>query len=498
MAPSDPAPTPPRPGADDAEAPAERTAKDDTLDATRFRDPIPYGIDSWYPVLRGGEAPVLFAEASEPRAAQRLARTWEELPEGGRVILQGSARKGPRPDLASLEADLQGQGTAERFVVCLSPSGIATLLPIADSAAMRGGSALLQHGTGQGLGLLAGIGMLTPFGVPRRHGRPELSIWTKGAARDEADDLPVLPVAGTVAVIAGSPDRNQKIIVRAQDRRGAARAILKIGFNPRSDDAIEREARAIEAMAELCPGRAPQLLAEGERAGRRWMAQEVLAGGSGGLRVTELHADLLVELIGAERADLPLAEVDAYGDALRQLQSLEPSFDPDWHGAYRDLAQALADASDDATFPVHAAHGDFVPWNLAARGGELRAFDWEYFEREAPALHDLVHFHVQTAVLADEKPGERVFDELQQLFAGPGGRVVRALGLAGDDVLRLVSLYILQMGVTSEVLERLRPAPFIESARLRRVRLTLCQRLAGLLKERRLPDWSQAPGRAAA
>ena len=56
----------------------------------------------------------------------------------------------------------------------------------------------------------------------------------------------------------------------------------------------------------------------------------------------------------------------------------------------------------------------------------------------------------------------------------------------------------MRMGVTSEVIERLRPAPLIESVRLRRVRLALCVRLAGLLAERRLPEWCLVPGRAAA
>ncbi len=490
----------PPPGSDSipsrGERPDARAA--DGLDPTRFRDPIPHGIDSWYPVLRGGDAPVLFADTGEPRAVQRLARGWAELPEGGRVILQGSLRQRGRADLEDLTAALRRGGSAERFVVCLGPGGAATLLPAADRAAFRGGAALLHRRGGARPGLLAGLGILAPFGLTGRNGRKELTVWTKGGPRDGSDDLAVLPVAGSVAVIASTPDRNQKIIVRAQDRRGAARALLKIGFNRRSSDAIEREARALEAMSKLCPGRAPELLAAGERAGKSWMAQEFLKGTSGGLRITELHADMLEELAGAGRRDLSLGEIGAFEAAVRRLRSLEPSFDPDWHDAYQSLARALADATGDAKLPVHAAHGDFAPWNLVARGGQLRAFDWEHFELRAPALHDLVHFHVQTGALASEAPGERVFDGLRSLFTGPGGRVLRALGIGGEDVLRLVSLHVLQMGVTSEVVERLRPAPLIESVRLRRVRLALCVRLAGLLAERRLPEWCPVRGRAAA
>ncbi|MEC8513102.1 MAG: phosphotransferase [Planctomycetota bacterium] len=470
----------------------------DGLDPARFRDSIPHGIDSWYPVLRGGPAPVLFADTSELRAVQRLARGWAELPEGGRVILQGGLRQRGRVDLDELAAALERGGSAERFVVFLGPGGVATLLPTADRAAFRGGAALLGRGGRTRPGLLEGLGLLTPFGLTGRNDRKELTIWTKGGSRDGRDDLTVLPVEGSVAVIASAPDRNQKIIVRAQDRRGAARAILKIGFNQRSDDAIERETRAIEAVSKLCPGRAPELIAASERAGRSWMAQEFLEGPNGGLRITNLHANMLEELAGAGRRDLPLREIDAFQAAVRRLEGLDPGFDPDWHDAYRALASALTNATDDAKLPVHAAHGDFVPWNLAVHEGRLRAFDWEHSELRAPALHDLVHFHVQTGALASEIPGEQVFDELRSLFAGPGGRVVSALGIDGEDVLRLVSLHVLQMGVTSEVVERLRPAPLIESVRLRRVRLALCVRLAGLLAERRLPEWCLVSGRAAA
>ena len=292
-------------------------------------------------------------------------------------------------------------------------------------------------------------------------------------------------------MIASAPDRNQKIIVRAQDRRGAARAILRSASTGAATTRSSARPARSRPASRLCPGRAPELFAAGERAGKP-MAQEFLQGTSGGLRITDLHADMLEELAGAGRRSPSTRSAPSRPRSAASRAS-EPSFDPDWHDAYQALARALADATGDRTLPVHAAHGDFVPWNLTARAGQLRAFDWEHSELRAPALHDLVHFHVQTGALASETPGERVFDGLRSLFAGPGGRVVRALGISSGDVLRLVSLHVLQMGVTSEVIERLRPAPLIESVRLRRVRLALCVRLAGLLAERRLPEWCLVP-----
>ena len=162
------------------------------------------------------------------------------------------------------------------------------------------------------------------------------------------------------------------------------------------------------------------------------------------------------------------------------------------------LARAIVEYQGDAPIRCNLAHGDFTPWNSLVAQGEVRAYDWEQTQRLAPALYDLVHFHVQTGVLVGHHPGERVFDELERLFSGPGSRLVNALGLERDDVLRLVALYVLSMGVSSEVLERLRPAPFAQAGWLRRARLALCRRLAGLLKDRRLPSWTQQSGRRAA
>ena len=125
-------------------------------------DPIPHGIDSWYPVLRGGEAPVLFADTGELRAVQRLARGWEELPAGGRVILQGSLRQRGRADLDDLAAALQRGGQRRALRGVPRSRGAATLLPAGDRAAFRGGAALLHRRGGVRPGSLAGLGILAP------------------------------------------------------------------------------------------------------------------------------------------------------------------------------------------------------------------------------------------------------------------------------------------------------------------------------------------------
>ena len=458
-----------------------------------MNDSFAYGIDSWYPVVRGGARPEFFVDASDERARRRLRKAWESLDVGGRVVLRASAPVGGTPQLEPLEEVLEGPGYSERFVVFPGTGGSFTLLPLTSGAALRGGMALLPSGRLEGRALWAGLRMLSPFGAARRVGRPEIAIWTKGTPERDSEDLTILPVAGSIAVMAGVPGHNQKVIVRALDRRGAARAILKIGYSERSDDAIAREVDALRTMAKLAPKAAPRLLAKGSRAGRSWLAQEVLTGRRSGDRLGPAHAEFLCSLAALERTDKQLDEVPAYRDALGHLATLEPGFDEDWHAEYTRLADALRTTLDGAPVPVHLAHGDFTPWNVLRRRGEIQAFDWEYFSQAAPALYDAIHFHVQSRVLLDQHPGPRIFGELEAFFRGPVRQVIDAAGLNGPEILRAVGLYILHEGTAAEVQERLRPAPFVQASWLRRARLDLCGRIAGLLLERQLPPWSLVP-----
>lgn len=456
----------------------------------------PLGIDVWYPVLRGGEAPVATFTTADARVSEHARDASEELENGQRLVLLASpARTGGRSELGALEGAVAGEGSFERFVVFPGTGGSFTLLSTEDSAALRGGIPLLPSGRLRGRAVWTLLRSLSPFGVAQRLGRPEVSVWTKGPSRREEDDLAILPVDGTLAIAAGVPDRNQKIIARALDRRGAARAIVKMGRSERTDDAVDREAQALETVADLLPGRSPRLLARGERAGRTWLAQEVVQGRHAGEILTPQHAEFLLELGRASRSSQPLEETQAYADATRHLTNLKPDFDPDWHSEYERLRGALEDTADGAELPATAAHGDFTPWNVRATRAGIRAFDWEYFSPSAPALYDLVHFHVQSCVLVRQFPGERIFDSFDAFFRGPAGEVARGLDLEASDVVRALGLYVLHEGTSAEVLERLRPAPFVQASWLRRARLELCHRIAGLLIERRIPAWADRAAR---
>ncbi|MEM9380077.1 MAG: phosphotransferase [Planctomycetota bacterium] len=452
---------------------------------------IAYDLDSWFPVLRGGEAPRELFDAQDPRTATRLLEAWSALEDGGRLVLRSAGTQSSRVDARELETNLEADGEVERFLEFPGPRGSALLLPTADAAAFRGGMVLLPGGRARNRTVWTLLRAASPFVLAQGLGRPEVAVWTKGASRREAEDLPALPVDGSLAVTTGDRARSRPTVVRALDRRGAARAVLKIGLSERTDDGVAREARALEQLAELAPDRAPRLLADGERAGRTWLAQEVLEGRHAGEAFGHRHAAFLSELAERTRGETELAEAGFWTDAKRHLATLDPLEDPDWHAEYHRLAEAVERSSDDRPIPTALAHGDFAPWNLLIRRGDVRAHDWGHLTEDAPGLHDVLHFHVQAGVIAKDQPGERIYEDLDRLFAGPAQRVVQALELERDDVLRLTALYVLHEGTTTEVVRRKQDASDADGARLRHALRALCRRLAGLLGERTLPAWTR-------
>jgi len=450
----------------------------------------PFAIERWYPVVRGGPAPVAAFSAGEPREAQHLRERWDALEDGERVTLVAfPTRAGERPSLARLEAVLPpGAGHAERFFAFTGQGNRFTLLPARDSAAMRGGLSMLPSGEARGPALWTLIRTMAPFAATGS-GRPMVAVWTKGELVE--DDLPILPVAGTIAVTGLDGEVPESVTIRALDRRGAPRAELKVGASQRTDDAIAREAEALRDIAETLPGRAPALLAEGERAGRAWLAHDVLPGRPAGSTFSAGHAELLIELGRATAAaPAPLRELRSFGDAVRHVAALQPTFDPEWYRDYAALADALeALGADDVT--ATAAHGDFTPWStLVSRSGRVRAVDWDWFDPAAPALADALHFHVQTSVLEHDLTGEDTFDALEPFFAGPAGDVARALEVRPADALRSLAVLVLHEGASAEVQERLRRSTNPLATRLRRARQELARVTTEHLRDDRLPRWA--------
>lgn len=86
-------------------------------------------------------------------------------------------------------------------------------------------------------------------------------------------------------------------------------------------------------------------------------------------------------------------------------------------------------------------HGDWVPWNLAWRGDDLVAWDWEHGGEEAPFGFDLLHYHFQVAFAGRRRglPESVDYCERQALAA------LGTLGVRPATERLVLSLYLLEL-----------------------------------------------------
>lgn len=455
-----------------------------------------FGVESWVPVLRGGAAPSATITADDGPDAVRAATTTSV--DGDRVVLIADGAPGREAPLAALEEALQGRHTLERFVVFPGTGGGIVLLSTASAAAVRGGLPLLPSGRRRWSAAQLGLSTLAPLGVARRIGLPELAIATRGERRSL--EGAVVAEEHTLAVASGVPDARQKFVARVLRANGDPQQFVKLAHTPASVAAIRIECAALARIATIAPELAPRLLQRGESHGLPWFIEEVLDGQRSPDVFHAGHAAFLARLAAAQypagKRNLRLAEHPTLLNSLELLDTLDAGDDPEWHSEMTALAEHLAD--DVGELATGHAHGDFTSWNLAVGPHGMRAFDWEAFLEEAPALYDVFHFHMQCGVLVYRRDGAALLESLGAVLARPARQLVEGAAQSVQDILRALALYLLHVTVRDEAQQRLAPALFVQIGWQRRARREVARHVLALLRARRSPWTSGAIGHRAA
>jgi hypothetical protein len=122
-----------------------------------------------------------------------------------------------------------------------------------------------------------------------------------------------------------------------------------------------------------------------------------------------------------------------------------------------DILEQLRHGSHEATMRIGAWHGDWSPWNLATRGAELFAWDWEHSGDRVPLGFDVIHFHFQTGFILDRlELGTAV-----RRAAERSRPALRALGVPDGLTRTLILLYLLEISLRADELVRLGGVPNI-------------------------------------
>lgn len=470
---------------------------------------LPYLFDTWYPVVRPGARPTRVIEFESGFQFARAREAWDELAPGASILfvvrsarglLHGMARRAGRPSAVRRFCDRLGNlDWSERFFVLPSTGGGFVLLNAQPGPGFRAGTRLLPAGRRRWKVLRKLFSRLGRLGLQDWMGLDEACVLHKiGPPRERATDTwNAAPFPhSTVSVASGVPGLYQTTVAQLANRAGEVEAYLKLSTSRASVDHIAREGEILEKLARLGLEKAdvPRLLARGELERGAYLVQRALPGPRSPDELRRAHVEFLVELLGRTRQVQPLAEITTFVDACERLEWLEHRVGARWVGAMSRLRDLIRDQVGDAEVRCSLAHGDFTPWNLILDGERLRAFDWEYARYDAPALHDLFHFLIQTDVLvvhstdvlANSQTAYHILQRIRSFVEGPASALVTAAETSGCDWRLHLALYLFDVAAHDEWINHLEEPPFEQVLWLRKARLDLIELIARELEQRPL------------
>ena len=453
-------------------------------------------VDLWYPVLRGGPRPRAVVNLQDARARANVKALWRALGPGERMVLRVPSDAEARACLSGVERLLEPSDQRESFVE-FGGGDLVALLPAGRGSAFRASLDLLPRDLPGGRALTALLRIASPFSLSQRFGRPETVVLTRLGAALPQGDLPALPVDGDLAVTVHVRDRSRPVEVRALDRRASARVTLKVGVSSASSDAVRREVETIEALRPRLGNACAALVGHGERDGAAWMALEPVRGRGAAGTLTPAHAAFLTSLSGCGDglsgyggAPRPLRECRSYTDGWRHLAAMWRELDEGWYDAHRRLARELERAAGDSPLPVAPTHGRFTPEAIGGGQDSIRVLDWQHFDPEGPALHDLFHFLGSLPEPEASPPGAAAWARLSELLEGEAGRVVRSAPVTAEQLPVLLGLSVLLDSTGAELRARQRVDGVAPEGRLRDTRLELVRRAADVLEGLRPAPWA--------
>jgi hypothetical protein len=249
----------------------------------------------------------------------------------------------------------------------------------------------------------------------------------------------VVEVPTVVGVHLGPPRANRKPILQLVDAQGRNVAFAKVGTNDLTRRLVRDEAEALRRLAEasLRHVSLPSVLSV-----RRCGEHEVLVLAPFDTTsrpddgTTRTRAMVELSRVGGLTRQ-PLVTTAYWADLRGRLDRLA--------GADADVLRACADALDASAHgvdtPIGSWHGDWTPWNMAARSDSALVWDWERFRSGVPVGWDALHFHVQTAIRRGGLPPRSALSET----LGSAARLLEPFGVAESSVEITTAAYLLEI-----------------------------------------------------
>jgi hypothetical protein len=456
---------------------------------------LPFGLSAWYPLTVGPLADTRVLGEESPVDSVELQDAWDNCPEGHTLIwvdnIQGNLGQGllKRCGRQSLGATLakrwSTEGLIHRWRLMPNTGGSHVLMPMI-AGGFEAGKALLPAGRRRWRMASSLLQTAVMLGLGDRLGFGELMVAVKGvSAPDPACAWIAARSDARIAISLGVPGYLRKATLRVCEASGRVAGFLKVAMGPGANARVEHETdtlKCIEARA-FHYSTSPRLLDEGRWEGHAWFVQSALEGTRSGNEINAAHVTYLSQLARSTSLPVPGNELDVLDQARADLQTVESKSDAIWQMTMCSLLASLTDYWGEREIPCGLSHGDFTPWNLVDKDDTIVAFDWEFAQWHAPALSDLVHFHLQTGILVRRAAASSLLFELEQLTGGTAAALLSQRGLQPQDALALIGLEVLRAATADEALNQQERPVFEQVKWLRETRAELARLIHSRLAE---------------
>ncbi|MBI5597209.1 MAG: hypothetical protein HY928_14040 [Elusimicrobia bacterium] len=235
--------------------------------------------------------------------------------------------------------------------------------------------------------------------------------------------------------------RAGKAVAAAVGAGGRTLAYAKQACIPGAVPALERERAALQApRAQARVLRVPAMLAW--RPGPPHILVQEAGPGDSVASLDDVAAAAR-EVSGPPSADA--GRLEAWLSALAASAELVESAHTR-RALARHLPAAFSGARN-ACLPMSSSHGDFAPWNLAAAGGRVWAYDWESWSENRPDGWDLAHWVFSRSRLA-RRPLDGLLDGFVRSARWRGWLMDYLADTDGSKALALTRLYLLSNAVS--------------------------------------------------
>jgi hypothetical protein len=261
-----------------------------------------------------------------------------------------------------------------------------------------------------------------------------------GADREDIE-VALARILGTPPVLSirlGSPRANRKPVLQVLDRTGATLAFVKVGDNPATRELVDREAAALEVLADadLRLLRVPEVLHHGTWRGLHLLVLSALEGRRRLRQPAPWAAMAELARAGGTAGTQPLAASPFWARIRTDAAALRA---PEAAERFTNVVVRVENRLGAADMDLGWAHGDWSSWNMAWRARHVDVWDWERFERSAPVASDALHHCFQDGMQRTGDP-----DRALAILDARAPQLVRAVGATAPSG-AIVELYLLAL-----------------------------------------------------